>query len=130
MVDPVAQFAARHAPGAKVLRFPSRDGALIALFMSLHDELPPGDAVVVADLVWQTAPTPELIQAFAPPPGREKVRPIEGYEMQAEHAGFAIAARETLPRELAARTPEQEAALRSDDRGAARVVGWVFRRAE
>lgn len=126
--DPVDAIVARLAPGARVMRFPSRDAALIPLLMALHDELPPHGAVVVCDLVWQTAPTPELLHAFSPALGRDKVRPVEGYEMQVEHAGFEIAARETLPAALAASTPEQHAALAADARGAARVVCWVLRR--
>lgn len=109
--------------------FPSRDAPLIPLLRAMHGALRAGGVALVCDLVWQTAPTPELVRAFAPAPGREKVRPVEGYEMQAEHAGFEIAERATLDPALAAQTAQQRGALHADARGAARVVAWTLRRA-
>jgi len=126
----IAAFARRHR-AASIALLPAREGPLIPFLMRLHDDLPEGGVAVVADLVWQTAPTPDLMRAFAPAPGREKVRPIEGWEMQAEHAGLAILERHDLPREawLPLLTPEQRAAVQADARGAAKLAAWALRRA-
>lgn len=114
--------------------FPTRLGPLIPTLQRLRDALAPGGVLAVADLVWQTAPSPELARAFAPAPGRERVRPIEGYEMQAEHAGLDLVAREDLPRErwapLLANDAVKREALAADARGAAKVAAWALRRAE
>lgn len=115
-----------------VCPMPTRLGPLIPLLRAFHDALTEGGVAVVSDLVWQTAPTPELMRAFAPPPGSEKVRPIEGYEMQVEHAGFAIVERQDLaPTDWHAfydNDPARRAALASDARGAARLSIWVLRK--
>lgn len=124
-------FARRHGAARDHLVFrPTREHALIPFLMQLHDRMAPDAVAVVADLVWQTAPTPDLARAFAPPPGREKVRPIEGYEMQAEHAGFEIADRLEVPRaEWTPHLPDaQRAAVDADTRGAARLAAWALRR--
>lgn len=108
--------------------FPTRGAPLMPFLQALRRALREDGAAALVDLVWQTAPTPELLRAFAPAPGREKVRPVEGYEMQIEHAGFAIRARETVPR--ADWTPglgaDARAAVEADTRGAARVVLWTI----
>ncbi|GEM_PF-6987649 len=132
-VDPppeIVAFARRHGAGSLAF-LPTREGPLIPFLMRLHDGLPEGGVAVVADVVWQTAPTPDLIRAFAPAPGREKVRPIEGWEMQAEHAGLAIVERLDVPSSSWAplATPEQRAALAGDARGAAKLAAWALRRA-
>ena len=111
---------------------PTRLGPLIPLLRAFHDALGDEGVAVVSDLVWQTAPTPELMRAFTQP-GREKVRPIEGYEMQVEHAGFAIVERQDLaPGDWHAfyeADPARKAALAGDARGAARVSLWILRKA-
>ena len=124
-------------PGAAeglVCAMPTRLGPLIPLLQAFHDALAPGGVAVVSDLVWQTAPTPELMKAFAPPAGKEKVRPIEGYEMQVEHAGFVLVERQDLrPEDWHAHhdaDPARRAALAGDARGAARLSLWVLRKAE
>lgn len=113
--------------------FPTRFGPLIPMLHAFHDALAPGGLAVVSDLVWQTAPTPELIRAFAPAAGQERVRPIEGYEMQADHAGFEIVRRvDVTPGEwhpFFAADEARRAALSGDTRGAARVSVWALRRA-
>jgi hypothetical protein len=112
--------------------FPTAQGPLLATLGRYHQATLAGDLVVVSDLVWQTAPSVELIRAFAPAPGQEKVRPIEGFEMQAEHAGFAIAERVVVDPALwhpaYADDAAKRAALAGDGRGAARVCVWVLRR--
>lgn len=79
----------------------------------------PGAFVVLHELVWQTAPTPALAKAFP------KVRPIEGFEMQVEHAGLEIVERVDAS--------DVDAWLSSkglaNERGAARVCAWLVRRA-
>lgn len=115
-----------------VAPFPTRHAPLIPLLHACHDALAEDGHLALCDLVWQTAPTPELLQAFAPTPGRERVRPIEGYEMQAEHAGFDLVRRIDL-------APEdwvdhyagtsQAVALAADTRGAARLSLWLLRKA-
>lgn len=111
--------------------WPSLSGPLMPFLASAHEALTPGSGeVIVCDIVWQTAPTPELLRAFAPPAGRERVRPIEGYEMQAEHSGFDIAARASVDRKawVPALAPDVRAAVEGDARGAAKLALWAFRR--
>lgn len=112
--------------------FPTRLAPLIPLLQAVHNVLPPGGRAVISDLVWQTAPTPELAQAFQPAAGRERVRPIEGYEMQVEHAGFEIERRVDVPPAEWVAFYDAEgvraAALARDTRGAAKVAVWVLRR--
>ena len=109
----------------------TKHAPLLPTLARLHDALPEGAPLVMADLVWQTAPTPGLARAFAPEPGRDKVRPIEAYEMQAEHAGFVLVEKHEVPREAwrPMLSPAQQAELDADARGAARLMAWVFRRA-
>ena len=128
MREELAAFAKRHEARDALVR-PTEDEALIPLLMRLHDQAPGGAVFVVADLVWQTAPTPELLQAFAPRPGRERVRPVEGYEMQCEHAGFAIVDKIELPRDAWAHllSESQRAAVAADARGAAKMIAWALR---
>jgi len=116
--SPVAAIAAA---------FPSRHAPLLPLLAALRGALAPDGRALLVDLVWQTAPTPELLRAFAPPPGREKVRPIEGYEMQMEHSGLRVEERLDVERARwsAGLVEEQRAAVAADERGAARVVAWV-----
>lgn len=126
---PFAPAEEGHARGAFAPML-TRHAALIPTLMALHDALPDGAVAVVSDFVWQTAPTPELVRAFAPAPGREKVRPVEGYEMQADHAGFEIAEKLALPRAawLDALGAEQRQAAEADARGALQLVAWALRR--
>lgn len=109
--------------------WPSTFAPLIPLLSATHDALRPDGLALFADLVWQTAPTPELIRAFAPPPGREKVRPIEGYEMQIDHAGFEIVERVDVDRAQWAQAlpPDKRAAVDADARGSARLAVWVLK---
>lgn len=114
---------------------PSRLGPLVRVLTDFHESLAPEGIAIVSDLVWQTAPTPQLAQAFAPQPGREKVRPIEGYEMQVDHAGFDVVERLDFGRAewLAhlAHHPAagaQAAAIAADERGAARYSAWVLKK--
>lgn len=114
---------------------PTRLSALMPTIERLHHALAPEGLLVLTDLVWQTAPSPGLLQAFAPLPGREKVRPIEGYEMLVEHAGFELLDRVDADRDawaaaLAKADPAKAAALRGDDRGAARAVAWCWRKTD
>ena len=130
--DEALAFLQAHAdaPFDGVLtRAPSSFAPLILLLTAVRAALHEGGIALVADLAWQTAPTPELLRAFAPAPGRDKVRPIEGYEMQMEHAGFSVAGRHDVDRARWAATlaPEQRAAVEADTRGAARFVVWVLR---
>lgn len=120
--------AADPAAGAVAL-WPTRDAALIPLLHALHDALAPDARAVVADLVWQTAPTPELLRAFTPAAGRERVRPIEGFEMQVEHAGFDVVEKREVPRAAwtHALPDAQRAAVDADARGAARFMAWVLK---
>lgn len=123
------------APGADALvcARPTRLGPLIPLLRAFHDALAEEGLALVSDLVWQTAPTPELMKAFAPPQGGERIRPIEGYEMQAEHAGFAILERQDLDAKdwhpYFDADPARKAALAGDARGAARLSVWLLRKA-
>ncbi|HEX2022007.1 MAG TPA: hypothetical protein VHH36_04795 [Candidatus Thermoplasmatota archaeon] len=114
---------------AFVCQRPTRLGPLLPLLGQLRAALVEDGAGVVSEIVWQTAPTPDLIRAFAPPPGREKVRPIEGFEMQVEHAGFAIVERLDADRAAWAKLlPDaQRDAVLADDRGAARLCAWLLR---
>lgn len=117
---------------------PSRLGPLVRVMSDFHDSLAPDGHAVVSDVVWQTAPTPPLAQAFAPTqPGLERVRPIEGYEMQLDHSGFAIVERLDFGRdewlahfEHHPAAVAQRAAIEQDERGAARYSAWVLRKAE
>lgn len=125
--------AALAAPGSAdvvLCLAPTRFGALIPLLGQVRAALADGGVAVVTDLVWQTAPTPELIRAFSVP-GREKVRPVEGFEMQAEHAGFEIIERAEVERDdvLASYQGPQRDAIAADERGAARVCAWALRKA-
>lgn len=110
---------------------PTRLGPLIPQLRAWHDALRPGGRAVLADVVWQTAPTPELAKALTVP-GREKVRPIEGFEMQLDHAGFRILERLDLGRDdwlaFLAEDDPRRPALAADDRGAARVACWLVER--
>lgn len=110
---------------------PTRFGPLIPQLQAWRDALREGGRLVVADLVWQTAPTPDLARAFTVP-GREKVRPIEGFEMQLDHAGFRVLQRLDFGREdWLATLPEgdpRRPAVEKDDRGAARVSCWLCAR--
>lgn len=109
--------------------WPTRELPLMRLLEATHRALRPDGRALIADLVWQTAPTPELLRAFARAPGRDKVRPIEGYEMQAQHAGFAIDERASVPvaHWAPALPPDARAAVDADTRGAARLAVWVLR---
>lgn len=128
--DAVAFFEAyEDAPfDAIVLPWPSQQGSLIRVLSAAQSALASGGHAFACDLVWQTAPSVELLAAFAPMPGKEKVRPIEGYEMQVEHSGFEVLDRDVIDRTLWAATlgPEQRAAVEADSRGAARAVAWVL----
>ena len=123
-------LAAPETADAAVCLEPTRMGPLMPTLQQLGAALVPGGVLVVSDLVWQTAPTPELLRAF-PTPGREKVRPIEGWEMQAEHAGFDVVERRDLAREslLAALDGAQRDAVAADTRGAAKLAVWALRKA-
>lgn len=107
---------------------PTRFGALIPQLHAWHDALRPGGRLVVADVVWQTAPSPALARAFTTP-GREKVRPIEGFEMQLDHAGFRIVERLDFGRDdwlaFLAEDDPRRPAIEKDDRGACRVSCWL-----
>lgn len=109
--------------------WPTGFAPLIPLLSATRDALRPDGLAFFVDLVWQTAPTPELIRAFAPAPGREKVRPIEGYEMQIDHAGFEIVERLDVDRArwAPALPAEKRVAVEADARGAARVCAWVLK---
>lgn len=108
--------------------WPTSFAPLMPFLGAAHAALKPEGRALFMDLVWQTAPTPELLRAFAAAPGREKVRPVEGYEMQLEHAGFRIQERVVVDRArwTAGLMAEQRAAVEADARGAARVVAWVL----
>lgn len=115
---------------------PSRLGPLLQVMRDLHEALGPEGRAVVSDVVWQTAPPPDVARAFAPPPGREKVRPIEGYEMQLDHAAFEILERLDFGRDewLAhlrhhPGAGAQAAAIAADERGAARYSAWLLKKA-
>lgn len=103
------------------LRFPSRSGPILPALRALHDALPHGSEALVTDVVWQTAPTPALAHVLAPSNGGEKVRPIEGYEMQLDHVGLEIVSRSDEPVEPLLRGVPNE-------RRAARVCTWRVRR--
>lgn len=121
--------ARAHAPlGAIAAAWPTRHASLMPFLSAARGALKGDGRAIVMDLVWQTAPTPELLRAFAPAAGRDKVRPVEGYEMQIEHAGFEIAERVDVDRSQWSHglSPEQRAAVEADTRGAARVVLWVL----
>lgn len=125
-VEPAASERELAALGLRPVRAPpaqaafapqaSAEGPLVPFFEGLAAGLPAGALVVASDLMWRTAPTPELLAAF---PG---TRPMEGYEMQAEHAGFRIVEKLDAPRaafDEAPFSPAQRAALAGDARGAA-----------
>lgn len=119
-----------HSPvDAIAAAWPSRFAPLIPLLQAAHAALRPDGRLLLLDLVWQTAPTPDLMRAFAPPPGREKVRPVEGYDMQIDHAGFDVVEKRDVPRERWTREipAEQRTPLEADTRGAARLVAWTLR---
>lgn len=122
--------AQAHGPvDAIVSAWPARFVPLIPLLQAAHDALRADGRLLLVDLVWQTAPSPELMRAFAAAPGREKVRPIEGYEMQIDHCGFDIVQKTEVPRERWTRslTPDQRGIVSADMRGAARCMSWVLR---
>ena len=108
---------------------PTRFAPLLPLLHAARAALVEEGHVLLTDLVWQTAPTPELLRAFAPAAGREKVRPIEGYEMQLEHAGFDVEERHVVERErwVGGLERDQRAAVDADERGAARLMAWALR---
>lgn len=109
---------------------PTRFGPLIPFLQQAHRALVPDGLLVVAETVWQTAPTADLLRAYAPRPGGEKVRPIEGFEMQLDHAGFHILERLDVPREAwhpLVHDAAQRAALAGDQRGAAKVATWALK---
>lgn len=112
---------------------PSRLGRLMPTLEAIRSALAVGAPAIVAELVWQTAPSPALLRAFAPAPGGEKVRPIEGFEMHVEHAGFALAERVDVPRDAWASLPASDArraAVEGDERKAARACAWLLRASE
>lgn len=129
--DALAGLAAHAADphDAIMSAWPTSFAPLLPLLTAAHSALKPDGRLHMLDLVWQTAPTPELLRAFAAAPGREKVRPIEGYEMQIDHAGFDIEARLDLPSEAwrAGLTDAQRAAVDQDARGAARLSLWTLK---
>lgn len=125
--------ARAHAPvDAVMAAWPARFAPLMPFLAAARGALKPDGRALVLDLVWQTAPTPELLRVFAPTPGREKVRPVEGYEMQIEHSGFDIRERVDLDRArwTGSLAGEQRAAVEADSRRAARVLAWVLAPAE
>lgn len=119
---------ARDPLDAILAAWPSRFAPLMPFLDATHAALRDDGKAFVCDLVWRTAPTIELLRAFAPEAGREKVRPIEGYEMQIEHCGFQIDRRVDVDRaRWASRLPaEQRAAVEADSRGAAKLATWVL----
>lgn len=128
-VDRVAAPSDVASARGVVLREPTRLGPLIPQLQALAAAMRADARAVVSDVVWQTAPTPELARAFAPPPSGEKVRPIEGFEMQVEHAGLRILDKTTVARDgwLAFLAPgdPRRAALEGDERKACRVGVWL-----
>lgn len=130
--DEALPFLQAHAEApfdGVVSAFPTAAAPLLPLLSAMRGAVHDQSRLFLLDLVWQTAPTPELMRAFAPPPGRERVRPVEGYEMQMEHAGFDVTERHEGDRAAWARgLPEaQRAAVMADTRGAARLVAWVLK---
>lgn len=140
--DPLAQLRAHaHDADAILAPCPSRAAPLMPFLEAARQALLPASspslalapalapALFVCDIVWQTAPTPELLSAFAPAPGRDKVRPIEGYEMQIEHAGFEIDERLAIDRArwVPGLAPDTRAAVEADARGAAKLAAWRAR---
>lgn len=127
--DALAFLHARPAAplNAIMAGWPTNFVPLMPFLTAARAALKPDGRGLFMDLVWQTAPTPELLRAFVAAPGREKVRPVEGYEMQIEHAGFDIKERVDVDRArwTAGLTPEKRAAVAADTRGAARVVAWI-----
>lgn len=130
---PGPALAAPQTADVVILLRPTRFGALIPLLQQARAALVDEGLAIVSDVVWQTAPTPELMRAFTPVGGGEKVRPIEGWEMQAEHAGFDIVERRDVDvselRALFADDGGRSAALAADARGAAKLAVWALRRA-
>jgi len=110
----------------------SRFGPLMSTFMRIADGMAMAGRAVLSDIVWSTAPTPELLAAFGPPHSPEAVRPVEGYEMQMEHAGLRIVERFDVPRD--AWRPDLDAAaaaaVDADTRGAAALAAWLVERVE
>ena len=129
--DALAELAAHAADprDAIVSAWPTTFAPLLPLLHAARDALKPDGCLFLLDLVWQTAPSPELLRAFAAEPGREKVRPIEGYEMQIDHAGFDVEARLDLPHSAwrEAVGDAQRAAVDADARGAARLAVWTLK---
>lgn len=120
------RVVAEERADAAFLPAASRAGPVVPTLEAVAPHLAPRAPAVVADLMWKTAPTPELLAAF---PG---TRPMEGYEMQAEHAGFDVAERVDLGRDAFDGVPlpeTQRAALAADARGAALWRILVLRRA-
>lgn len=99
-------------------------GPVVEVFAGLAEKLPEGALVVASDVVWTTAPTPALVAAF---PG---ARPMEGYEMQVEEAGFRILDKWDADRAAwkRASTSTQRAAIEADERGAAAWRTWLLGR--
>ncbi|HVM44950.1 MAG TPA: hypothetical protein VM582_03350 [Candidatus Thermoplasmatota archaeon] len=108
--------------------WPTRFAPLLPFLSAARGALRDEGRALLLDLTWGTAPTPDLLRAFAPAPGRDKVRPIEGYEMQIDHAGFDVEERVDVDRArwAPALAAEQKAAVEADARGAARLVAWVL----
>lgn len=123
---PFLQARSRAPLDAIAAAWPTRFAGLTPFLSAMRGALKDEGQAILMDLVWQTAPTAELLRAFGA--GREKVRPIEGYEMQLDHAGFAIRERVDVDRAAWAATLEgaQREAVEKDARGAARVVVWVL----
>jgi len=129
--DALAELAAHGADprDAIMSAWPTSFAPLLPLLHAARDALRADGRLFLLDLVWQTAPSPELLRAFAPAEGREKVRPIEGYEMQIDHAQFDIEARVDLPHSAwrEAVKDAQRAAVDADARGAARLAVWTLK---
>jgi hypothetical protein len=113
---------------AVACRAPSRFGPPLAIAQALRAR---ARMAFLADLVWATAPSPDLARAFAT--GRaDKVRPMEGFEMQVEQAGWRIVAREHVARDawlahLRAGDPRR-GVVEADARQAARVLMLALER--
>ncbi|MHB8586133.1 MAG: hypothetical protein ACYDDF_09920 [Thermoplasmatota archaeon] len=106
---------------------PSAQRDPVPFFEDIASETKPGTPVYASDLMWRTAPTPDLLRTF---PG---TRPMEGYEMQVEECGFALegrwdASRATLTAAARADSETSVRALAADSREAALWRTLVLRR--